>query len=62
MFLSSAVPAKKKKKGQTIRPGFEEDMAKQLQKRIAALQEKMTDDENSQLNQSSVSYSYYGTE
>jgi hypothetical protein len=62
VFLNSAVPAKKKKKGQTIRPGFEEDMAKQLQKRIAALQEKMTDDENSQLNQSSVSYSYYGTE
>jgi len=31
------VPAKKKKKGQTVRPGFEEDMAKAMLKRIAAI-------------------------
>ena len=62
MLSKFAVPAKKKKKGQVVRPGFEEDLAKSMQKRIAAIQEKMMEDSNSQLNQSSMSYSYYGTE
>jgi hypothetical protein len=55
------VPAKKKK-GRIINPRTEEDFEKQVRKRIAAALQEKTTDETSQMNQSSVSYSQYGTE
>jgi hypothetical protein len=42
--LKHIVVPGKKKKGRVIRPGFEEEMAKQLQRKIGLLSGELTDE------------------